>query len=158
VRREQRTGDLHVLSIAPGGPKLTPAKDPPCQQRTNQGGLMVRADPGNACHMFTRIGRTGFEAVAINTLDIAMGLRQYLGQPVVDRAQLSQLFNVTVRWKPETPNRAIGPGGLNAEPQADENDPDMYTALREQLGLQLSIERAPIEMLVVESAEPPTPN
>ena len=157
VRREQRTGDLHVLSIAPGGPKMTPAKDPPCEQRTNPGGLMVKADPGNACHMFTRIGRTGFEAAAIDTLDIAMGLRQYLGQPVVDRAQLSQLYNVTVHWKPESPSRAVGAGAHN-EPQADENDPDMYTAIREQLGLRLTIERAPIEMLVVESAEPPTPN
>jgi uncharacterized protein (TIGR03435 family) len=31
VRREQRTGDVLVLSVAPGGPKLALAKDAPCQ-------------------------------------------------------------------------------------------------------------------------------
>jgi uncharacterized protein (TIGR03435 family) len=158
VRREQRTGDLHVLSIAPGGLTMTPAKDVSCEARTNQGGLSIKDDPGAACHMFRRIGRTGFEGVAVDTLDIAMALRTYLGQPVEDRARLSSLYTVTARWKPETPSRGNGPGPFGNEPQADENDPDIYTALREQLGLKLSIERAPIEMLVVESAEPPTSN
>jgi uncharacterized protein (TIGR03435 family) len=158
VRREQKTGDLHVLSVATGGPKLTPATDAPCRQVTNRGGLAISADPATACHMFRRIGRTGLEGVAVDTTDIAMALRLYLGRPVVDRAQLSSLYNVTVRWKPEAPSRSDRTGEFNTEPQADENDPDIYTAIREQLGLKLAIERAPIDMLVVESAEPPTAN
>jgi uncharacterized protein (TIGR03435 family) len=107
--------------------------------------------------MFKRIGRTGFEGVAVDTMDITMALRQYLGKPVEDRARLTSLYNVSVRWKPEAPLRADR-ALQNLEPQADENDPDIYTALREQLGLRLTIERAPIEMLVVESAELPTEN
>jgi uncharacterized protein (TIGR03435 family) len=160
VTREKRNGDLHVLSVAPGGPKLTLAKDPPCAAGKNPGGLTVRADldSGRACHWFKRIGRTGFEAVAIDSTDIAMGLRNYLGRPVVDRARLTSLYNVSVRWRPDGPSRANGVGAFNTEPQGDENDPDIYTALREQLGLKLAIERAPIEMLIIESAEPPTAN
>jgi uncharacterized protein (TIGR03435 family) len=138
---------------------MMPARDAPCLQTKNPGGLTVQADPdpGKACHMFKRIGRTGFEGVAVDTMDITMALRQYLGKPVEDRARLTSLYNVSVRWKPEAPLRADR-ALQNLEPQADENDPDIYTALREQLGLRLTIERAPIEMLVVESAELPTEN
>jgi uncharacterized protein (TIGR03435 family) len=159
VRRERMTGELHVIAVAPGGPKMMPARDAPCLQTKNPGGLTVQADPdpGKACHMFKRIGRTGFEGVAVDTMDITMALRQYLGKPVEDRARLTSLYNVSVRWKPEAPLRADR-ALQNLEPQADENDPDIYTALREQLGLRLTIERAPIEMLVVESAELPTEN
>jgi uncharacterized protein (TIGR03435 family) len=105
-----------------------------------------------------RHGAAESDGVLVDTTDIAMALRLYLGSPVVDRAQLSSLYNVSVHWKPDTPIRADRAGAINSEPQADENDPDIYTALREQLGLKLAVERAPIDMLVVESAEPPTPN
>ena len=157
VPREQRTGDIHVLSVAPGGPRLTPAKDAVCQTK-NPGGLTVSDDFSKGCHMFGRIGRTGMVGAAVDSSDLTMALRLYLGRPVIDRARLTSLYNVNVHWKPETPLRADRVGTFNTEPQGDENDPDIYTALREQLGLKLAVERGPIEILVVQSAEPPESN
>jgi uncharacterized protein (TIGR03435 family) len=87
-----------------------------------------------------------------------MALNLYLGRPIIDRARLTALYNVSVHWKPETTSRGERLNVVTNEPQGDDNDPDMYTAMREQLGLKLASERGRIEVLIVESAEPPTSN
>ena len=48
-----------------------------------------------------------------------------------------------------------------APPQSTNPDPDrpqFMTALQEQLGLQLEAARAPVDVLVIDSVERPTPN
>jgi uncharacterized protein (TIGR03435 family) len=156
VRHEQKMGDLHVLSIAPGGPRLQRSSQADaCLQAEHPSGLTVAAIPTSGCHMFTRIGRAGITGPAVNSADIASSLRLYLGRPVVDRAQLTDLFDVSVHWAPDTPNRDTPSA---PEPQPIEGDADLYTALREQLGLKLEIQRAPIDVLVIESAQVPTAN
>jgi uncharacterized protein (TIGR03435 family) len=81
-----------------------------------------------------RMNRTGLEGTAVDTGDIAGGLQFVLQRPVVDRAKLPGLYKVAARWTDE---------------------PGMVTALREQLGLRLEVERTPLPMLIVESAAVP---
>jgi len=40
----------------------------------------------------------------------------------------------------------------------DPDRPELITALQEQLGLKLEATRAPIDVLVIDSVEKPTPN
>jgi uncharacterized protein (TIGR03435 family) len=42
--------------------------------------------------------------------------------------------------------------------QAGSQGPSIFTAMREQLGLQLEPSRAPVDVLVIDSVERPTPN
>jgi uncharacterized protein (TIGR03435 family) len=52
-----------------------------------------------------------------------------------------------------TPSRPDRP-----EPVVDPAGPSIFTALREQLGLRLEAARAPVDVVVIDAAERPTPN
>ena len=48
--------------------------------------------------------------------------------------------------------------GLQAAPGPDSNLPTLFAAIQEQLGLKLESTTGPVEFLVVDGAERPTPD
>lgn len=70
---------------------------------------------------------------------------------VVDRTGLTGNFDITLQWTPEI-LRAAAAG----TPAGD--GPSLFTAMQEQLGLKLESSRGPVEYLVIDSAELPTPD
>ena len=75
----------------------------------------------------------------------AQFLSNATGRMVVDKSGLEP-FSFELRWQPDS-----------AEPQPD-SPPSLVTAIREQLGLRLEAQRAPVDSIVVTRAERPTPN
>jgi uncharacterized protein (TIGR03435 family) len=71
-----------------------------------------------------------------------------LGRPVVDRSGLTADYELELRWTPDA-DRAR---------RVDPDLPSLFTALREQLGLKLEPTTGPVEVLVIDSAERPTPD
>ena len=67
-------------------------------------------------------------------------------RPVIDQTGLTGMFGFTLMFS-----------SFNAVPHLSEN-PSIFTALREQLGLKLEPARGPVERLVIDSVEQPTPN
>jgi uncharacterized protein (TIGR03435 family) len=77
VRRDSKTGDIYVLSIASGGAKLESAQNAEaCAGGADPARQTSAADGFFPCHMFTRFGRRGFVAVAVDTGDLAQALRR----------------------------------------------------------------------------------
>ena len=82
---------------------------------------------------------------------------------VVDRTRLSGNFDIHLKWTPDQlPPR---PPGLPADQPVrmngvaiDPNGPSIFTALQEQLGLKLDAQRGPVDVLVIDRVERPTPD
>ena len=87
-----------------------------------------------------------------NALTRAVGSEQI----VVNRTNLGGRFDVDLTWSSE-PLRA---SGSNAAPDAASPDDGvtLSTALQEQLGLKLVLRPEPIDAVVVDYIERPTPN
>jgi uncharacterized protein (TIGR03435 family) len=80
----------------------------------------------------------------------AFFLSRMMDLNVVDRTNLSEHYDVNFHFLPEF----FSVGGPTAMPDS----PDIYTALREQLGLQLQKGKGPVDYLVIEHVERPSAN
>jgi uncharacterized protein (TIGR03435 family) len=74
--------------------------------------------------------------------ELARILSNYTDRPVIDRTGLQGSYGVTLDF-------SVDPG---------DDRPVVFAAVQEQLGLKLEPGRAPIEMLVIDHIEKPTPN
>jgi uncharacterized protein (TIGR03435 family) len=90
--------------------------------------------------------RTHFEAQGLTTELIAEQLSQIAGRVVVDKTNLEGHFDLKLQW---TPDDAVATEG---------SPPSLFTAIEEQLGLQLKAAKEPVAVLVVDHLEPPSPN
>jgi uncharacterized protein (TIGR03435 family) len=78
---------------------------------------------------------------------LAEALSAMVGRKVEDRTRLGGTYDAELHWEGR-----FGPGG--PPPQG----PSLFTAVREQLGLKLEPSTGPLNVLVIESVERPTPN
>ena len=88
-------------------------------------------------------GMLNYRGVGIAAL-LRPGALGRLDRVVIDRTALPGLFDIDLTWSVET------------APSPDA--PSVFTAVQEQLGLKLVPMRAPVEVLVIEAAQRPTPD
>jgi uncharacterized protein (TIGR03435 family) len=75
---------------------------------------------------------------------------------VIDRTELNGPFDLSLDFDTAgLPGFAVPPG-VNPPNTADK--PSLYTALQEQGGLKLESGKGPIDILIVDHVEPPTPD
>lgn len=79
-------------------------------------------------------------------------LSQFLDQPVIDQTGLTQFYDFKLEWTPEPPP------GVDPARLPPTNGPDIYTALREQLGLKLESRKGPVEVMVIDHVQKPSEN
>jgi uncharacterized protein (TIGR03435 family) len=91
-------------------------------------------------------GSITMQAVAANVTSLSLTDRM-----VLDRTGLSGRWNVDLHWSPALPNSAVP-----VDPASD--GPSLFAAVQEQLGLKLEPRTEPMEVLVVDHIERPTPN
>jgi bla regulator protein BlaR1 len=90
-------------------------------------------------------GKITMQGSQIATLIFALS-HQGLGHPVVDQTGLAGEYDLTLHFEPSN------------TPGADSTDPPLFTALQEQLGLKLEWKKAPLETIVVDHIDLPSPN
>jgi len=166
VHTEAHEMPVYALTLARGdrrlGPKIKAAdRDCLALMTVAPGGVPVAApqlaDGRPACGA----RRDGSGRVMAGGTDMKMLATQMLtGQVdrlVIDRTGLTGAYDFDLEYALETAGR----GGAPAPPDsatAVTDRPSLFTALEEQLGLRLVSGRGPVEMLVVERLEQPSPD
>ena len=159
LQREIRQLPAFELLVARGGPKIAPDNvEAPLAGEPNATTLAVF--DRNVPRGTFRAGRNSFEARGI-TVDTFINsfLLQLLDRPIIDKTDLKGAYDMKLRWtqdlstSPATPDSNAG----NAQ-VATAADVSFFTAVKEQLGLQLTSAKAPVEVLIISAAHKPTSN
>ena len=104
-------------------------------------------------------GSIGIRAKGQTISTLTMLLTQFVGRPVVDKTGLNGGYDFEFAIDIQTLLRMAADIGVNvpAAPQLPEG-PSLMTQLQEELGLKLDSQRGPGDVLVIDSAELPTPD
>jgi uncharacterized protein (TIGR03435 family) len=144
--REKKELSVYAITIAKSGAKLTKNENDP-------NGL-----PG-----FSGGGQGGGMIVRNATMaEFASFLQQrILERPVVDQTGFGGTrYDFMLKWTPDGLQRPMGGAAGNVPTAADNPDapPDLFAAFVQQLGLQLQSTKAPVDVMVIDHVEKPSPN
>ena len=102
---------------------------------------------------------------------LAVALERIVRRAVVDRTGLPGVFDIDITYTPEAfevpfpgaAGRGIAGGPADGSaaspaPAGQQAGTPLFTALRDQLGLRLESDRAPVDVLVVDNVQQPTEN
>lgn len=171
IHREMREQPVFALVAAKKGFKLPHPVDGACETPPPDappdwaGGRM--APPGQGPAGLPRCGslRVGLAAsgAVIQGGKIAMPelvrvLAMVMGRAVVDRTGYGEPFDVKLEFLPDQATAALPPPPPGSAAALDSRFPSILTALQEQLGLRLESSRGPVDVIVVDRVERPSPN
>jgi uncharacterized protein (TIGR03435 family) len=81
--------------------------------------------------------------------------RAVLDRPVLDQTGLSGRYDFDLEF---TPDETEWGGAFAGHETGDSDKPGLYTAIQEQLGLKLEATTGPVDTLVIDHVDQPTPN
>ena len=108
------------------------------------GAGLRRADCAKSGCGNTNINNTVLHADGRTVADFAQTLSAIVTRIVIDKTGLAGPFDIDLTW--------------SRDQTTDTTQPSIFTALQEQLGLKLEASHGPVDVLVIDRAEPPTPD
>jgi uncharacterized protein (TIGR03435 family) len=159
--RETKELPIYALVVAKAG-KLHPAEGE-CGPRPD--GLLPVPEAGKLptalCGGFFAFpGHLSGQKVSITQL--LDPLSRFTGRNVIDKTNLTGKYDIDLQYTPDLGQFPSIPGGtppgIPSLPPIDPNGPSLFTALQEQLGLKLESQKAPVELIVIDSIERPSEN
>jgi uncharacterized protein (TIGR03435 family) len=160
VRKETRELDIYALVMARPGGKPGPALKPSTtdcaamMKGPRSGGPPPGPNDPVQCGARQSFGRIQFNGMPLTLF--ANGISGQVGRMVIDRTGLAGNWDFELTFAPERPLGALPPGV--EPPPVDPNAPTLFTAVQEQLGLKLDSTKGPVDVLVIDSVEQPTPD
>ena len=150
---------VRIRRDGPLGPQLTPSSldcsKPGGFLRGNAGaGAPIAVVEKPQCGIISNVDANGgvLRGGGRSMADLARNLTGRVNRDVIDRTGLSGTYDFTLRWTPENFQNPAD----NAGPSRDGTI--IFTALQEQLGLTLEAQRGPVEFLIIDTVDRPTPD
>jgi uncharacterized protein (TIGR03435 family) len=85
-------------------------------------------------------------------------ISQMLNKPVVDQTGLTGFYDFKLDYTPDVPQAVLDRLQAEGRSLPPTNGPDIFTALREQLGLRLDSHKGPVQVMVIDHVEKPSEN
>jgi uncharacterized protein (TIGR03435 family) len=140
LHRDQKELSVYALTVAKGGPHLTPSEGDP-------NGL-----PGMNFGPFGKVA-----ARNANMVNLAWHLQNTaLDRPVVDQTGITGRYDFALSWVPDEfqyPDFRSGP-----PIRSNTDGEDLFTAIQQQLGLKLEATKAKADVVVIDHVEKPSEN
>ena len=148
TRRETRDTPVYALVVGRPdrtlGPQMRPSSADCAALLAAFKATGAREGPDSPTCGLRRL-RGNFRGRGVRLTDLVAALTPAAGRPVVDATGLTGSFDLEMKFTPnDTADQTAGAS--------------LFTAIQEQLGLRLESQRAPVNVLVIESAERPTPD
>jgi uncharacterized protein (TIGR03435 family) len=109
-----------------------------------KGGSKLKESKAKESWMSGRDGQMDFTDASLET--VAINLSFELDRIVLDETGLKGKYDLTLKWTPDEERGAADAG------------PSIFTAVQEQLGLRLKSTTGPVDTIVVDHIERPSPN
>ena len=155
---EKRQLPIYVLVVTHEDGSLGPRFrrsliDCAAQRQAARTGAALAATPSDRPACGVRIGPGTFSAGGLTLPNLVRMLSSTVERVVQDRTGLAGTFDVEFRWAPDR----VAPGdALSASPPDDQ--PSIFTAVQEQLGLRLESTKEAMDVVVIDRALHPTPD
>jgi uncharacterized protein (TIGR03435 family) len=133
LRREPKEVSIYALVVDKNGPRLHDTDGGPYGVKRGERGQTIYHN-----------------ASMLSLTQMLPGILH--GSPVEDKTGLKGRYDFDLEF---TPDRPVSP---DAGAVSDPSGPDIFTALREQLGLRLESQKGQVEFFVIEHAEKPSEN
>jgi len=171
MHHETRQLPIYALLLSKAGktgPQLQPHSDdskcpdlsagpPPPPPGPPGPGPALPPAPCGGFFMFGSTGKVRMAGQKITMENLAATLSRQLDRVIVDKTGLSGLFDANLEFAP-----LPGQFGSQLGADAGASDPaapaSIFTALQEQLGLKLEAQKGPVDVLVIDHVEKPSPN
>jgi bla regulator protein blaR1 len=143
---------IYALVLANGGSKLKEAKPDDALAKSGKHRMMMKFGGGN------------IEAQGSSIENLMQSLSPLVGRTIIDKTGLTGKYDFALKWTPDDgpAPMAGGPGGgpprSDASSVPDAGGPSIFTALQEQLGLKLEPQKGPVDVIVIDHIDPPSPN
>jgi uncharacterized protein (TIGR03435 family) len=173
VHREKRELPIYALVMARAdrrlGPQLKRSTTSDCApilaphelaQRDSSPDPTTRSDGARQCYILgTMLGNVAHVTGDSQSMPqlAQVVLSGWANRIVVDRTNLPGLFNFTLDVAPEQVPQ-LPASGAPAPTPLESDRPSFFTAVQEQLGLKLESTKGPVDVLVIDHVEQPTPD
>jgi bla regulator protein blaR1 len=182
VHHDTKQLPTYTLVVAKNGPKLEEVKNEPAPPAEGSGpGGPV---PARGVRMMMGGGEQQLDFQDAPMLLLVRVLSDQLGRVVIDKTGLTGKYNFKLHWTPDPgmggpmggPGMGPGPGGPpgggnvpigaggggaaggGAASTPDASGPTIFTALQEQAGLKLESQKGPVDSIVIDHVDQPSPN
>jgi uncharacterized protein (TIGR03435 family) len=163
IHRETRELPIYALGLARNdgqlGARMRPAAvDCPGTHERPKGPPPAPTQPGGRLSCGMRYGPGNIMAGGTSLAVLAERLAPFVNRVVIDQTGLAGNFDLDLEWTPDQWRTAQSPADAAQPPPITPDGVSLFTALREQLGLKLEATRGPVDVIVIDSVERPTPD